>query len=352
MAAWWQIAPSLLVACFKPEQQQSKAWYRLARGWLGLDCADDALSRRFQDIYPEGSATGPPPSETVQVTCRVCNHPALPLAGIAFDDPEPLDSFAFCRQLFPDRGYVEGPSAGDWRTIALQASPEQPLIALNENLALVDRQQVWQPFVANYAVNRVLRLQRDILFFHAASVAVDGQGILIVGPKGAGKTTTSLTLAARGWPFFGDEMAAVQRDTKALWPCRRAASLRSGPRAPRLDERLAGRHYSVEKFPDGGERILVDVGELLPEAEVSPAALSCVLFLRRFAERPKAELFAFGLRHFQMLSPLACSMWGASAGGVIMDVSRLLKGTKCYFLDPGSPEPTADLIEKIARGGV
>jgi hypothetical protein len=189
-----------------------------------------------------------------------------------------------------------------------------------------------------------------MLFFHAASVAVEGQGIMIAGPKGAGKTTTSLTLASRGWTFFGDEMAAVQRDTKALWPFRRAASLRSGPRAPRLEERLTGRHYSVEKFPDGGERILVDVGDLFPGAGVSSAALSLVLFLRRFAERPRAEPLSFGSEHFQMLSPLACSMWGASAGARLMDVSRLLKGVKCYFLDPGSPEETADLIEKIAMG--
>src|SRR5690348_4866102 len=104
MAAWWQTAPSLLEACLRPGtgQQHRKAWYRLARGWLGLDCADDALSGRFQDIYPEGSAAGPSLSEPIQVKCRVRNHPTLPVAAIAFDDPEPLDSFAFCRTLFPD----------------------------------------------------------------------------------------------------------------------------------------------------------------------------------------------------------------------------------------------------------
>ena len=42
-----------------------------------------------------------------------------PLAAVIFDDPEPLNSFAFCRALFPDRGYVEGPAgAAGWRTIA------------------------------------------------------------------------------------------------------------------------------------------------------------------------------------------------------------------------------------------
>jgi hypothetical protein len=273
------------------------------------------------------------------------------VAAVTFEDPEPLDPVAFCRSLFPDRGYVDGPVAAEgWRTIALRDSPDRPLIALKENHALVDLQQVWQPFVANYAVNRVLRLQKDMLFFHAASVAIEGRGIMIVGPKGAGKTTTSMTLASRGRDFLGDEMAAVQQDTKALFPFRRAASLRAGPRGYRVEEHLAGRRYSVERFPDGGERILVNVGSLFPEARVSAATLSCVMFLRRFADRPAVEPFAFGLEHFHMLSPLACSMWGRSAGTAIMRVSRLLRGTNCYYLDPGPPDETAELIEQVVSG--
>jgi hypothetical protein len=173
---------------------------------------------------------------------------------------------------------------------------------------------------------------------------------MIVGPKGAGKTTTSMTLASRGRDFLGDEMAAVQQDTKALFPFRRAASLRTGPRGRHVDEHLAGHRYAVERFPDGGERILVNIGSAFPQAGVSAATLSCVMFLRRFADRPAVERFAFGLEHFRMLSPLACSMWGKSAGTAIMGVSRLLHGTSCYYLDPGPPDETAELIEHVVSG--
>ena len=68
------------------------------------------------------------------------------------------------------------------------------------------------------------------------------------------------------------------------------------------------------------------------------------------AERPAAEPFEFGLEHFKMLSPLACSMWGVPVGARIMDLSRLLRGVRCYVLDPGQPEETADLVEQIASG--
>jgi hypothetical protein len=357
--AWWDSAPEIFAECCHPRSIERRGWiwYAFAKGWLGLDCDDEALLARFQEIYPEGAVADPtrhpsfPAKSSFQVKCQVFSHPALRLAAVTFDDPEPLDPLAFCRSLFPDRGYVDGPAAAQgWRTIALRDNPSRPLIAMNGNSALVDRRQVWQPFVANYAVNRVLRLQKDMLFFHAASVAIEGRGIMIVGPKGTGKTTTSMTLASRGRDFLGDEMAAVQQDSKALFPFRRAASLRAGPRARRVDEQLAGRHYSVERFPDGGERILVNIGGLFPQAGVSPATLCCVMFLRRFADRPAIEPFAFGREHFCMLSPLACSMWGRPVGAVIMNVSRLLRGTSCYYLDPGPPEETADLVEQVVRG--
>jgi len=285
------------------------------------------------------------------VTCVVRGHDREDLAAVTFQDSEPLDSFAFCRALFPDRGYLEGPPATDgWRTIALRQAPDEPQVALYGNYALVDRRQVWQPFIANYAINRVLRLQREMLFFHAASIGIEGRGAMIVGPKASGKTTTSMALAARGHAFLGDEMAAVHRTTKVMVPFRRAVSVRKGPRARRVDEHLARCRYPAEVFPDGEERTLVNMASMFPEAGDAPATLSCLLFLRRFSERPAAVPFAFGLEHFQMLSPLACSMWGMPVGARMMDLTRLLRGVKCYLLDPGKPEDTADLVEQIMSG--
>jgi hypothetical protein len=307
--------------------------------------------RRFQDLFPEGADDHATSEAPIRVTCVVRASDDAELAAVIFDDPEPLDSFAFCQSLFPDRGYVEGPAGTEgWRTISLRQNPGKPQVALRDNYALVDRRQVWQPFIANYAINRVLRLQSAILFFHAASIGIEGRGVMIVGPRASGKTTTATALAARGHDFLGDEMAAVHRATKAMYPLRRAVSIRVGPRAPRVDEYLSRCHCPAEKFPDGAERTLVNMGSMFPEAGAMSTSLSFVLFLRKFAERPAAEPLEFGLGHFKMLSPLACSMWGVPVGARIMDLSRLLRGVRCYVLDPGQPEETADLVEQIASG--
>jgi hypothetical protein len=47
---------------------------------------------------------------------------------------------------------------------------------------------------------------------HAAGVSVDGRGILLAGPTGAGKSTLALALAGRGLDFLGDDLVFLRRD--------------------------------------------------------------------------------------------------------------------------------------------
>jgi hypothetical protein len=352
--AWWAHASDLSDASDRavPEHAES-IWYRFATGWLCLICAEPTLSNRFNQIYPEGAVSGPASDCHIKVTCRVRPLPGVSLARIDFDDPEPLDAFAFCRTLFPDRGYTEGPAGLDgWRTISINDGSASPFIALRGPQAIVDLNQNWQPFVANYAVSRVLRLQRQLLFFHGGSIGINGRGLMITGAKNSGKTTTSMTLAARGHNFLGDEMAAIHKDSGAMFPFRRAASIRTGPRADRVDEEIKKRSFRSERFPDGGERVLADVGEMFPDAVAASATLTCIFFLRGFDSKPAASPFLFGVEHFHMLSPLGCSMWGVPAVKRMMDIARLAGRTKCYALTLGYPDDTADLVEQIVFGGI
>jgi hypothetical protein len=346
---WWLRADEIAAQCVgRRAAGTSVHRYRFADGHLLLDCEDEPLARRFRGIYGEGSDDDAARDARAQVKCVVrVLDPTL--AGVFFADPCSLDAFAFCRHLFPNRDFVEGPAgASGWRTIASRQTPDKPLIALRGDRAVVDRRQAWQPFVANYAVNRVLRLQRKVLFFHAASIGIAGRGVMILGPRGSGKTTSALALAARGHDFFGDELAAVRCTTRAMLPFRRAVSIRAGPQARRVEDCLARAKWASERFSDGAERTLVDIARLFPEAGRSPTTLSCVLFLRPFAKLPVARPFTFALQHVRMLSPLACSMWDVPVGARIIDVSRLLRPARCYLLDPGEPDATADLIERIA----
>lgn len=43
------------------------------------------------------------------------------------------------------------------------------------------------------------------IFLHGASVAIDGEGVLLAGKGGSGKSTTALLCAAAGWQYLGDD---------------------------------------------------------------------------------------------------------------------------------------------------
>src|SRR5215470_6852793 len=116
---WWLKAGEIVAQCAGRQALGLAARrYRFAAGHLLLDCEDEPLARRFQDLYAEDSDDRA--ACEVQVECIVRAHDPT-LAAVIFRDPEPLDAFAFCRHLFPDREFVEGPAgAGPWRTISLR----------------------------------------------------------------------------------------------------------------------------------------------------------------------------------------------------------------------------------------
>jgi hypothetical protein len=350
-AAWWSEAPGLFETAFRNPQGRARTTrYRFGLGVLELDCDDAGLNRRFGELYPEGEIADGVPSTGPQVRCEVRSLVDPAVAAIRFADPEALDPIRFCATLFPNRNYIPGPDGPDgWRTLSMRDDPERPLIAMKEEGAMADRGRSWQPLVANLGLNRLLRLQRDVLFFHAGSASIGGNGLLLVGPKGSGKTTLSITLAARGHGFLGDEVGAVHVGDGRLLPFRRAAAIREGIRARALDRRLASQRFPSETFPDGSLRTLASVAELFPHAPVTEARLSRVFFLRGFAPHPRAEPFEFGREHVPLLTPLGSTLWGQASGLRLLQLARLLAAARCYHLEAGLPDETADLLESLCK---
>ena len=313
-----------------------------------MDSEERGLTNRFKQIYSEGLISAPLEHRDLpSVQCLIRLSPERQFALVRFEDTEALDSVAFCRKLFDDRGYVVGPSCGDgWESFSFAERPREPFIALKDNLALVNLATPWQPFVANYAINRVLRLQRDVVFFHASSVEIGGRGIMLVGPKGSGKTTTAMTLAGRGGSLGGDEITPVCLQSGTLLPFRRAVSVKSGPSAERVRELLAKGSSWTEAFPDGTIRTLAHIRDLFPWSRHDASRLCSVFFLEPFRAAPHVRPFAFGREHYPLLTPLAASMWGVLASVRMLQIARLLNGVPCFFLACGEPDATADLIER------
>ena len=94
---------------------------------------------------------------------------------------------------------------------------------------------------------------------------------------------------------------------------------------------------------------LPHVGTLIPEAAPQAARLTHIAFLRGFAPRPHAELFAARSQDVRLLTPLACTQWDVAPAPRAMQLLSLLAGTRCVFLDVGEPDATARAIEQLVE---
>lgn len=330
-------------------EPRSCDWYRVVDAFAGIDSEDAHLQMRFECLYGELlSSVAPAPENPKKFRCQVRvgdGEPAL----VTLDTGEELDIVDFVLAVFPDRGYVEmHQAAPGWRSIGLERR-ERPLLTARGGVALVDTREAWQPLVASCVMNWAMRMQTELLFFHAASVGIEGVGVLLTGNKGAGKTTLSMALAASGHAFLGDEIAAIRPQTRELAPFRRAISVRAGPCSPLVRRLLRAKSCATERFPDGTTRTRVRADELFPESTEASVPIHSIFFLSGFEDQARAEPFGPGTADLRLLTPLPCVFWGSSPARPMMQVAKLLSQVKCYRLYAGSPQETAGLIERIVR---
>lgn len=342
---WWRGVCLLADALAAVPGRSRPHRYRLGDGYLEVRSDDTRLSDRLRLLFLECAVDQIPEDGLPRVGCTVHAPAGEEFALVVFQDPEPLDQVAFTLQVMSDRGYQEAASpVPGWRMIEMPTPGGVGHMAVSGDRLLVHRDTPWQALVGSLAMNRLFRLQRGMVFLHAGSIGIRGQGLLLIGPKGAGKTTLSLALAARGHGFLGDEIAGVRISSLELVPVRRSLAVRDGPRAGAVGDALDREAAPYEPFPDGTQRRRAYADQLFPGATVMALPLRRVVFLRGFAPEPSLEVVAPGREHLSMLTPLGATLWGMSAFSRTRDLLKIITEVPCALLHPGPPELTAELL--------
>jgi hypothetical protein len=264
-----------------------------------------------------------------RVTCTVRVKPGETTGMVTLEDGEPLDMAEFIFHVFPDRGYREIRSdVPGWRVVALGSGDGGGSVAVSGSQLLFRAGDPWRALAGSVAVSRLIRLQRRLIFFHAASIGVSGSGVMLIGPKGAGKTTLSLALAARGHSFLGDEIAGVRR-------------------ADAVSDALERMTAPLEIYPDGSERLRAQAAELFPSPPPTSLPLGAVVFLCGFGPEARLERFEPGREHLQELTPIGATLWAMSPARRAFDMLSLLSRARCYRMVMGGPEDSAACIERV-----
>jgi hypothetical protein len=325
---------------------ESAHWFRFGDGFLHLTSDHVGFRDRFLDMYRECQVPAALSREGAVVGCNVSLDKSSGLIRIAFLDPEPLDQYEVVRSAFAALNPIElSPTSPDRRALRLAGHPGAIEFSPNAVVAGIDTP--WQSVGAMLAVHRVLRLQRQVLFFHAGSVSVRGKGLLLFGAKSAGKTTLSLAMADRGQTLYGDEMAAVRDTTAEMLPFRRRVSIRPGPASGGVLSALARTQFPVVTLDDGTVRTRVQPDDLFPRRPLDPVPIVVMAFLEKRAGSARARRFIPALADLSYLQPFASVAWCASEGSVTMRLLRLLGTARCYRIQCGPVEDTAALLEDL-----
>jgi hypothetical protein len=350
---WWQRLESIAAQRRPQATVCDTEWYSFGAALLGVESQDEAFAARFKDIYSECAVQLPLDETLPKVTLRVTTLPSEAYWLVVSVTPALPGGLGFLRQLFPDRGYKEWTDARQrWRILAEAEAPDEPLLAVGPSEILVSRRHAWQQLVAMYAISSAIWLQSDVFVLHAASIGIFDKGLLLSGPKGAGKTTLALSLASRGHAFLGDEWAAVSLSGELL-PIRRAASIREGPHPNGLDEYISAHRCHVETLPDGTKRVRTQVGRIFPQAAAQVVLLTDICFLRGFSDRAGIVPFADHSGELPPISPLLASVWGRPPAERALSLLRSLERTRWWHLVVGgSPEETADVIEEAVKEAI
>jgi hypothetical protein len=186
------------------------------------------------------------------------------------------------------------------------------------------------------------------LHVHAGLVERAGVGVLLVGTKGAGKSTLTAHLVRSGWIYHTDEMVGFDVDAPLVgrsFP--RPLTLKSGswPMFPDLPSipRGARAEWSHERvhFPPG------EVGDITTDFCVEVAA---VIFLGRDAG-PVGTLVPVGAGEaVERLLAETFDVTRLDLAGLEILVA-LAAGTQLFTLNVGDLDTAADLLDDLASSG-
>ena len=161
--------------------------------------------------------------------------------------------------------YLGRVTGGGDRAACLLESPGAPVRSIASTAELI------------YEIDKDLtialqRARSDLLFLHAAVVALDGRALALCGPSGVGKSTTTFALLHHGFGYLSDELAPVDAVDGVVHPYAHALCLKSHPPAPyRLPAGVL----------DACETLHVPVAELPGSYASKPMPLAAIVFLSR-----------------------------------------------------------------------
>lgn len=132
-------------------------------------------------------------------------------------------------------------------------------------------------------------LLRGLVCLHASAVVVDGAAIALVGPAGAGKSTTAAAFSARGFSVLAEDVATLDDGgdrflVRPAYPCIRLW--------PSSAATLYGSQSALPPLTPNWDKCYVDLTAQTGQFEREPRPLAAIYLLAERSDDPHAPFVA------------------------------------------------------------
>lgn len=186
---------------------------------------------------------------------------------------------------------------------------------------------------------------RGTAVVHAALVAQDGTGLLLVGKEGSGKTSAALACLGAGFDYLGDDYIGLRRADRG----HTGYSLYGTAWASPLQFRalLGLSRDDLHEIP-GGQKALARLSPVF-DARLVPNAHIAAVAVTHWAPQgsPRVRRISPG-KALLAVGPSSLLRLPTSKTTHLEVISRLVQDTPCFQLDPGQgQQETLESVERI-----
>jgi hypothetical protein len=185
---------------------------------------------------------------------------------------------------------------------------------------------------------------RGGLLSHAGGLAWQGQGLLLPGTMGAGKTTLTAWLLNRGFDYLTDEMVYIPHQTNTMQGLTRPLNLKHPSRS--VVQAWFNYETQAEQFYRATITDLIPPTLFRPNTQLSQPRLSLIIFPRYQADREfKLEALSKAQAGLALMQCLVNARNLADHG--FSEITRLTRSVPAYKMSYASFEQIGDRIETI-----
>lgn len=159
----------------------------------------------------------------------------------------------------------------------------QPVLLINGQAQTMPTPALLEGYVYENILHTIIAHVQSHFLIHAGVVADQDQGIIIAGDTGHGKTTLILELVRRGFKFLSDEMAALGRMDRRVYPFPRSLRIRPGT-LERVGFAKAAVGATVWL-----NKLILDIEQIQPNSMGAPVPVRHIVILHNPAAPPNPE---------------------------------------------------------------